>query len=261
MTGRAKALEESGVLIAGGTSGVGLASAVSLARKGVKGIVLLGRSQVRGEAAIAAVEAAAPGTAVRFLSVDAGDPVAATAAAQEAKVLLGTIDVLINSTATSYKPDLLLRTDIAEIETILTRQILPPIYLTRIVLPWMREEQSGSIINMASDAAKTATPGETIVGAAMAAIVMFSRTAAIEAKRDGVRVNVLTPSLIAGTPTAELVTRDGFSAKLFEKAAAMAHLGVAEPDDLAELVVFLAGPGSRRLTGQAISVNGGISAA
>ena len=55
--------------------------------------------------------------------------------------------------------------------------------------------------------------------------------------------------------------RDGFSKKLFEKAASLAHLGVAEPDDLASLVVFLGGPGSARLTGQAISVNGGISAA
>jgi NAD(P)-dependent dehydrogenase (short-subunit alcohol dehydrogenase family) len=70
-----------------------------------------------------------------------------------------------------------------------------------------------------------------------------------------------TPSLIAGTPTAEAVLRDGFSKKLFEKAASLAHLGVAEPDDLASLVVFLGGPGSARLTGQAISVNGGISAA
>jgi NAD(P)-dependent dehydrogenase (short-subunit alcohol dehydrogenase family) len=46
-----------------------------------------------------------------------------------------------------------------------------------------------------------------------------------------------------------------------QKAASLAHLGAAEPDDLASLVVFLAGPGSARLTGQAISVNGGISAA
>jgi NAD(P)-dependent dehydrogenase (short-subunit alcohol dehydrogenase family) len=74
----------------------------------------------------------------------------------------------------------------------------------------------------------------------MAAIVMFSRVTAIEAKRDGIRVNVITPSLIAGTPTAESVLRDGFSKKLFEKAASLAHLGVAEPDDLASLVVFLA---------------------
>jgi NAD(P)-dependent dehydrogenase (short-subunit alcohol dehydrogenase family) len=95
----------------------------------------------------------------------------------------------------------------------------------------------------------------------MAAIVMFSRVTAIEAKRNGIRVNAVTPSLIAGTPTAERVLEDGFSRGLFEKAAKMALLGVAEPEDLASLVVFLGGPGAARLTGQAISVNGGISAA
>jgi len=95
----------------------------------------------------------------------------------------------------------------------------------------------------------------------MAAIVMFSRVAAIEGKRNGIRVNAVTPSLIANTPTAERVLEDGFSKGLFEKAAAMAHLGVAEPEDLASLIVFLGGPGAARLTGQAISVNGGISAA
>src|SRR5699024_5961732 len=129
------------------------------------------------------------------------------------------------------------------------------------VLPYMREQKSGSIINIASDAAKVATPGESVLGAAMAAIVMFTRTVAVEAKRDGIRANAITPSLIANTATAERVLSDGFSKKLFEKAAQSAQLGVAEPEDLAELVMFLAGPGSAKLTGQAISVNGGISAA
>jgi NAD(P)-dependent dehydrogenase (short-subunit alcohol dehydrogenase family) len=134
-------------------------------------------------------------------------------------------------------------------------------YLTRAVLPFMQAQGGGSIINVASDAAKVATPGESVLGAGMAAIVMFSRTAAIEAKRNGIRVNAVTPSLVAGTLTAERVLSDGFSKKLFESAVKQAHLGVAEPEDLAALIVFLGGPSSARLTGQAISVNGGISAA
>jgi NAD(P)-dependent dehydrogenase (short-subunit alcohol dehydrogenase family) len=125
----------------------------------------------------------------------------------------------------------------------------------------MREQKSGVIINIASDAAKSATPGETVLGGGMAAIVMFSRALAMEAKRDGIRVNVLTPSLIKGTPTGDRVMKEGFSQKLFAKAASMAQLGVCEPDDLAGLIVFLATPAAARLTGQAISVNGGISAA
>jgi NAD(P)-dependent dehydrogenase (short-subunit alcohol dehydrogenase family) len=95
----------------------------------------------------------------------------------------------------------------------------------------------------------------------MAAIVMFTRSLAMEAKRDGIRINVLTPSLLTGTPGAARVTAEGFSKKLFEKAAVLADLGVPEAADLAALIVFLAGPGAARITGQAISVNGGISAA
>lgn len=257
----AKPLPECGVLIAGGTSGVGLASAIAFAREGVRGIVLLGRSSERGHSAVAAVAAAAPGADVTFIATDACDITSISQAAAQAHAHLGSIDILVNSTASNYAPDLLMHTPIEDISGIFDRLVLPPVYLSRVVLPWMRAQKSGSIINMASDAAKTATPGETIVGAGMAAIVMFSRTLAIEAKRDGIRVNVLTPSLIAGTPTADLVTRGGFSAKLFEKAAAMAHLGVAVPEDLANMIVFLGGPQSARLTGQAISINGGISAA
>src|SRR5690606_32577587 len=125
----------------------------------------------------------------------------------------------------------------------------------------MQSQGGGSIVNVSSDAAKSATPGETVLGGAMAAITMFSRAAAVEAKRHGIRINVLTPPLLRGTPATEPATRDGFSKKLFEKAALLASLGVPDAADQAELVAFLAGPGSIRLTGQAISVNGGISAA
>ena len=104
-------------------------------------------------------------------------------------------------------------------------------------------------------------PQGDCIGAAMGAIVMFSRAAALEVKREGVRVNLLTPSLIAGTPGAALIGADPFSAKMFERAAAMAHLGVADAEDLAAMVLYLSSPSARRITGQAISINGGISVA
>jgi 2-hydroxycyclohexanecarboxyl-CoA dehydrogenase len=257
----AKDYAASGVVIAGGTSGIGLASAHGFAAAGVRRIALLARTPSRGEAAAAAVRAAHPGTEVAFVRVDATDATDTVRAMDDARAAVGSIDVLVNSVTSVYKPELLHRTPIEDVAAILAAQTLPPLLLTRAALPSMREQRGGSIVNLASDAAKVATPGESVLGAAMAAIVMFSRTAAVEAKRDGIRVNAVTPSLVAGTPTAEMVLRDGFSAKLFEKAASMAHLGVAEPDDLAALVVFLGGPGAARLTGQAISVNGGISAA
>lgn len=137
---------------------------------------------------------------------------------------------------------------------------MAPLLMCSVALPSVRAQKSGLIINVASDAAKIATPGESVIGAVMAGIVMFSRTLTMEAKRDGIRVNALTPSLVEGTATTERLLAGGFSQKLFQKAAMQAHLGVARPEDLAALAVFLAGPGGARITGQAISVNGGISA-
>lgn len=252
-------LRDAAVLIAGGTSGVGLASACRFVDAGVRRIALFGRNAARGAAAAQTVSAHRPDADVRFMAVDAGDVDSVADAVAAVHRDFGTVDVLVNSTTAAYVPELLHRTSPADFGSILLGQALPPMVLTRAVLPLMQAQNGGSIVTIASDAAKVPTPGESVLGAAMAAIVMFSKVAALEAKRQGVRVNVLTPSLIASTPTAERVLTDGFSRKLFEKAASQADLGVAEPEDLAELVVFLGGPGSARLTGQTISVNGGIS--
>jgi NAD(P)-dependent dehydrogenase (short-subunit alcohol dehydrogenase family) len=125
----------------------------------------------------------------------------------------------------------------------------------------MRAQKPGLIINIASDAAKIATPGESVIGAVMAAIVMFSRTLAMEAKRDGVRVNAFPPCWWTAPRRPSAFLAEGFSQRLFQKAAKLAHLGVARPEDLAAIAVFLAGPRGAKIAGQAISVNGGISAA
>lgn len=255
-----KSYEDSAVVIAGGSSGVGLASAFGFLDAGVTRLALLSRNPERGEAARDRVRERHPEATVEFIPVDVNHPDQVTAAIESAHRQLGAIDVLVSSVSAAYRPELLHSIAAEDFAAIVNGQALPPMYLTRAVLPLMQEQGGGSIINIASDAAKVPTPGESVLGAAMAAIVMFSRTVAMEAKRNGVRVNTLTPSLIAGTPTAERVLSDGFSKSLFEKASRMAHLGVAEPEDLAEMVVFLGGPGSARMTGQVISINGGISA-
>jgi len=256
-----RSYDESAVLIAGGTSGIGLASARLFLEAGVRRVALLARDETRGQAAIKQLERQHPDARIEFLSVDADDHAQVERAVQDVHERFGAIDVAVSSVAASYRPELLHNTPIEDIAAILGRQALPPMYLTRAVLPFMQAQGGGSIVNVASDAAKVATPGESVLGAGMAAIVMFSRTAAIEAKRNGIRVNAVTPSLVAGTITAERVLADGFSKKLFESAQKQAHLGVAEAEDLAALIVFLGGPAAARLTGQAISVNGGISAA
>ena len=256
-----RSYDDSSVVIAGGSSGVGLASAHAFAAAGVCRIALLARSRDRGEAARTEVADRWPDAQVVFVPTDATDPAQVQAALEQGQAAFGAIDVLVSSVTGAYRPELLHRTPVEDIAPILTSVALPPMLLTRAVMPIMSAQGGGSIVNIASDAAKVATPGESVLGAAMAAIVMFSRVAAVEGKRNGIRVNAVTPSLIAGTDTAHRVLADGFSKGLFEKASQLAHLGVAEAEDLASLVVFLGGPGAARLTGQAISVNGGISAA
>ena len=124
----------------------------------------------------------------------------------------------------------------------------------------MRAANGGCIINIASDAAKIPTPGETVIGAAMAGIVMFTRALAVEGKRNGIRANVLTPSIVGGTEFYERIMADPFAGKLFGKAVPKAELGLVDMTDLAEIAVFLASPAASKMTGQALSVTGGISA-
>jgi len=254
----AKALSDCGVVVLGGTAGVGFETAARFAEEGSR-VVIIGRHSERGATACEKVRERVSGARIHLVKADISVPEEAVRAAERAHVLLCSIDVLMCTTGPSEPPRLLHDIQIENIKPRLDEIILPPLHMMHAVLPVMRMQKSGSIITVASDAAKFATPGETLIGAAMAAIVMFSRTAALEAKRHGIRINLLTPSLIADTPGASLIAADPFAGKMFERAATLAHLGVADATDLAEAALFLAGPQSRRITGQAISVNGGIS--
>jgi NAD(P)-dependent dehydrogenase (short-subunit alcohol dehydrogenase family) len=248
-------------VIVGGTSGIGLACAHGLAAAGVRRIALLGRNSERGENARAEVTARCAGAEVLFVPADAGDGAAVESALRLVHERLGGPDVVIASTAADRRPELLHRMSMEEVSGTLVEMTLPPLLVTRAALPYLTARGGGVVLTVASDAGKVPTPGESALGAAMAAIMMFSRVAAIEGKRAGIRVNVLTPSLVLGTETARKILADGFSKKLFEKAAEQAHLGVVEADEVAALAVWLAGPAAAKITGQAISVNGGISAA
>lgn len=254
-------LEDSRVLITGGTSGAGLAAALQFADAGARHIALIGRDEARGARARDAVAKQHPQAQVEFIAADATRIDQATHAAARARELFGRVDVLVNSTLAEFTPQLFHNTAIEQIQPIIVERLMAPLLMCRTVLPLMQEHKSGVIINVASDAAKVATPGESVIATAMAGLVIFSRTLAMEAKRDGIRVNVLTPSLISGTQAAERHLQGGFSARIFDKVANRAHLGLAQPEDVAALIVFLASPQAARITGQTISVNGGISAA
>ncbi|GAC84479.1 putative oxidoreductase [Gordonia paraffinivorans NBRC 108238] len=247
-------------VVVGGTGGVGLATARRFAEAGVRRIGLVGRNPERGAAAAETLRRRHPDLEVCFVAGDVNQPAVAQQLTDELAERLDGIDLLVNSTTGSANPALLHDIPIEAIPDIVNHQMLGPLLMSRAVLPLMREQRSGSIVNIASDAAKHPTPGETVIGAGMAAIVMFTRAMAMEAKRDGIRVNAITPSLITDSGGYERVMSEPFSARLFQKAARLAALGVAEPVDIAELACFLSSPAARRITGQVVSPNGRISA-
>lgn len=255
-------IRDARILISGGTAGVGLACARKFASLGASQVAINGRNVERGEQARAALSAEFSGCNFHFLAADAGKTEEAIALGEAADAAMGGVDVLVNTTVSAYPyPTLFHKIDIGDLEGMVMTQIMPHLLLSRVVMDGMRRQEGGVIVNIASDAGKVPTPGETVIGGLMAAIMMFTRTLAMEAKRSGIRVNCVTPSIIEGTLTYDKVMSNEFSGKLFAKAVQMAQLGVVTPDDMAELITFLASPAAAKMTGQTISLNGGISAA
>jgi 3-oxoacyl-[acyl-carrier protein] reductase len=124
------------------------------------------------------------------------------------------------------------------------------------VLPHLAR-QGGTIIGFASDAGRYASARQSIIGGAFAGIMGFVRNLAMEVSRDGVRVHCLSPSYVADTP---VFAR--YAAAMGErgvKAQERAGLGLPTPKDIAPLALFLCGPGAKKMTGQIISINGGLN--
>ena len=253
-------LGDATALIFGGSAGIGLACARAYAAAGVPRIMLAARDQARGDAAAETISGDYRDCNVRFVSADATAIDGARTATSACVDAFGGIDILLSTAGASAMPAIFHTIDIDDIAPAIDGLLYGAVYPARAALPHMMERGRGVILTVASDAAKVATPGEVAIGAAMAGIVMFSKGLAIEAKRSGIRVNCLTPSIVRDTPLYDQLMADPFAGRLFAKAEQLAGLGVAEPGDLAQMAVYLSSPAAARLTGQAISINGGISA-
>lgn len=256
---RLKNLDQASVLITGGSSGIGLGAALAFARAGVPRIALNGRDAARGEQARQAVLAQAPRAQVLFIAADVSSAEGAVAVTEAVQHAFGAIDALVTCAGGDHAPELFHNIPIARVDSILQHYMMTTLNVVRAALPGMMDQGGGVIINVASDAGKVPTPGTCVNGAAMAGLMMFSRTLALEAKRSGIRVHAVTPSIVGETRTFDHVMATGFSQKLFRKAIDAAALGLVTPEDIAPLIVFLASPAASRMTGQVISVNGGVS--
>lgn len=255
-----KSINECTVLITGGTSGIGLATALAFAKASARHVALLGRDKNRG--AQAKLEVEAFGAEASFQSVDVRSQSGVANAIDTVMQLHGSIDVLVNCAGVGghYAPLPFIEQDPADFPDICATSLFGILFACRAVLPMMRDSGFGVIINTGSDAGKVPTPGESVIGGMMSAVAMFSRCLAMEAARYNVRVHCLSPSIVQNTRSYEMVMSQPFSRKLFDKAESRARLGIVQPEDLAATALFLASPAAARMTGQVISVNGGISA-
>lgn len=116
----------------------------------------------------------------------------------------------------------------------------------------------GAIVAFASDSGRFAAARQSVVGAKQAAIIGFVRNIALEYARDSVRVNCISPSFVLETRLFEQFHKSAEGRA--ERARTRAGLGLPTPRDIAPLALFLAGPGATKITGQVISVNGGLNA-
>lgn len=243
------------------TSGIGLESAALIAEGGARCVILNGRNPEAGEKAVAKIRARAPGADIRFIPGDLTDRDTAASECARALAATGAIDVLVHAGGAQVSPNLFVRLDPADYGRPIGGHFTALLHVVHAVLPAMFAKGRGSIVVVASDAGKIATPGETIIGAMKAAAIMFVRTLALETARSGVRVNVVTPSLVTDTQSFDRVMAGEFSQKIFEKATKRARLGLPSAADVASAVAYLASPLAAKITGQALSVNDGISAA
>lgn len=252
------------VLITGSTYGVGLATAEAMGRAGAKMVFINGRNVDAGNAAAETLRKKAPDTHFHFLRADMNALGDIEMLFTKVKSVGGGLDVFVHcgyGGGAAHPPDIFTSQSPANYSATVHAVLMSLIHCCHFAAPLLIERGSGSIIGIASDAAKVPTPGESVHGAALAGAVMFLRTLARELGRHKIRVNGVTPSLIRDTRNYETVMSSGFSKKLFESIEKRALLGVPGPENLAPLITFLSSEYASHITGQIVSVNGGISGA
>jgi len=136
-------------------------------------------------------------------------------------------------------------------------QYFSRLFCVKAVLDHMVERKSGKIVLITTDAGRWPTPGESLPGGAGAALVLSTKVMAGEFARWGIRVNALATTVTRDTPGMDLVDSFGPAAKIFKKAMEKQPFPIMS-NDIAEAVLFLASDVSNQITGQTLSVNGGL---
>lgn len=247
-----KTLAGKTALVTGAASGIGKATALRLAQAGAN--VLVAELDAKGAAQTVAEIADAGGSA-RFVALDLCSADAIDRCAQEALATPGGIGIVVNVAGWGYSQPFVQNTPDFW-DRVMAINLNGPIRLTHRLVGPMLEARSGKIVNVASDAGRVGSLGETVYSAAKGGLIAFSKGLAREAARYGVNVNCVCPGP-TDTPLYQAVPEKLRDA--FVKAIPFRRIG--QPSEVADAILFFASAQSDYVTGQVLSVSGGLTMA
>ncbi|MBL0283921.1 MAG: 2-hydroxycyclohexanecarboxyl-CoA dehydrogenase [Zoogloea sp.] len=253
-----RGLKDKVVLVTGGAGGIG---AATCRRFGEEGAIVAVFDINQDAAAAIVTEIRAKGGSAAAFGVDLTSQESVVAAVTAAEAQLGPTDILVNNAGWDHAAPFL-KTDKALWDKIVAVNLYGPLYMHHAVLAGMSERGRGRVVNVASDAARVGSSGEAVYAFCKGGLVSYSKTMARELARKQINVNVVCPG-----PTDTALFRDfageGEQAEKLRQALASAipfgRLG--QPGDLPGAILFLASDDAAFITGQVISVSGGLTMA
>lgn len=246
------------VVVTGGAGGIGGATCRRFAAEGARVAVL----DLSLEAALKVAEDIhEKGGQALALRCDITNRADVEAALQQVQAQLGPVDVLVNNAGWDvFRP--FTKTEPVQWEKLIAINLTGALHMHHAVLPGMVERKRGRIINIASDAARVGSSGEAVYAACKGGLVAFSKTIAREHARHGITVNVVCPGPTDTALFAEYKDGAGNPDKLLEAFQRAIPLGrIGQPDDLPGAIVFFASDDANYITGQVLSVSGGLTMA
>ncbi len=249
-------LEGKTVIVTGGGGGIGGATCRRFAQEGAR-VAVLDLSLEAAEKVVADIRAA--GGTAEAIRCDITDRTEVDAAVAATEAKLGPIDVLVNNAGWDvFKP--FTKTEPAQWDRLIAINLTGALHLHHAVLPGMVARKRGRIVNIASDAARVGSSGEAVYAACKGGLVSFSKTIAREHARHGITVNVVCPGPTDTALFAEYKEGAGNPEKLMEAFTRSIPLGrIGQPDDLPGAIVFFASDDAAYITGQVLSVSGGLT--